>query len=357
MINILERYIAKTMMMATGLAALIVTGVSFLMIMLGELKNIGSGDYGIYQAMFYVLLRLPNEIYKFSPMLLLVGSIVGLSILSSHRELSVMRTSGFSVLRIIYSVLSAALLLILAISLVGEWIAPNLSYRAEVHKENAQNAGQVVVTATGVWFHVGNNFIHVQHVVGRQLLEGVTRYQFDDKHHLQAAYFAKTLSFQDNRWRMKDVIKTTFYDERTKSQSFPQAEWNLKFNANLLNVDLVDPNEMSLPKLAKFAHYLEKNGLQASEYRYDFWQRVFQPFASLIMIFLAIPFVLGASSTSTLGFRVMVGIMVGFTFFIANAFLGQLSIVYQLPAVLAAFLPLAAFLLIALFLSNRLIQR
>jgi lipopolysaccharide export system permease protein len=356
MTKILQRYIAKIIMSATGLAALIILGVLALVIVLKELKNLGEGDYGLAQVVIYVLLRLPNELYQFLPMLILLGAIMGLSILSSHRELAVMRASGFSMGQIITSVLMAAFMLTLGMSAIGEWIGPDLSYKAEVRKENAQNAGQAVVTASGVWFHVEDNFIHVQHVVGRQLLEGVTRYQFDNQRHLQAAYFAKTLSFKNKQWQMNDVVKTTFYKERTKSQSFPTATWDLKLNPNLLNVGLVEPSEMSLPKLSRLANYLEQNGLQSSEYRFDFWKRIFQPLASLVMVFLALPFVLGAESSSTMGWRILIGILVGFTFFILNAILGQLCIVFQLPAMLAAFLPAALFAVVGVYLSNRLIR-
>lgn len=357
MLKILERYIAKMIILATGLTALIITGVLFLIVLLRELKNIGEGDYGITQALFYVILRLPNELYHFSPMLILLGGIIGLSILSSHRELAVMRASGFSIRRIIYSVLSVALLLVLAISLLGETIGPSLSNKAEVRKENAQNAGQAVVTASGRWIHVDDNFVHIQHVVGRQLLEGVTRYQFDNTHHLLAAYYAKRLTLQNKHWQVNDMVKTTFYNGRTKSESFPQAEWNLKFNPNLLNAGLIDPNEMSLPKLVKYARYLQQNGLQATEFQFDFWQRIFQPFASLVMIFLALPFVLGTFSASTLGWRILIGILAGFAFFISNAVLSQVCIVYQVPTLLAAALPPLVFAIFGVFLSNRLIRR
>ncbi len=357
MIKILQRYIIKTTILATCLSAFIMTGVLFLMTLISELKHMGEGDYSFNQALIYVLLRLPNELYQFSPLFILLGSIIGLSILSSHRELAVMRASGFAVRQIIMSVLSAALLLVLMISIAAEWVGPRLSYKAEVRRENARNAGISVVTAAGVWFHIDDNFIHVQQVVGRQLLEGVTRYQFNNKHQLQAAYYAKTLSFQDNQWIMKDVVKTSFYPERTKSQSFPQTPLNLKLNQNLFNGGLVNPNEMSLPKLSKYIHYLEQNGLQSSEYEYDFWQRLFQPLASLVMIFLAIPFVLSTLSAATLGWRIVIGIMTGFAFFILNALLGQLCVVYQLPTPLAALLPPFLFAIIGVLLSNRLIRQ
>lgn len=357
MMRILDRYIAKTIIMATGLATVIIVGVLFLMTLLGELKYLGEGDYGITQAILFAIMRLPNELYQFSPLLILLGCILGLSALSTHKELAVMRASGFSVRQITICVLSAALILILLMGLVGEGVAPNLSYQAEVNKENAKHADEAVVTGRGVWFHVGNNFIHIQHVVGREMLEGVTRYQFDDNHHLQSAYYAKKLMLKGSQWLMDDVVKTSFYHERSKSETLAHDEWNIKINPNLLNVGLVEPSEMSLPKLTKFSRYLEKNGLQSSEYRYDFWRRIFQPLACLIMIFFAIPFVLGTLSAVTLGWRIIVGILAGFTFFISNALLGQLCIVFQVPAIFAAILPLMIFGVLGVFLTNSLVKR
>lgn len=357
MINTLQRYIIKSILLATLLITTVFVGIMGMLSLLGELKNIGEGDYGLMQAMLYVLMRLPNELYQLSPMLILLGSVVGLSVLSSYREISVMRTSGFSIRQILYGVLIAACIYVVMISYVGEWVAPRLSYKAEIHKENAQNAGQAVITASGVWFHVDNNFIHVKRVVNRQLLEDVTLYQFDRARHLKEAYFAKSLSYDNDHWVMNGVVKTMFYDNRTKSEALQHVDWNLQFNTNLLNVGLVDPNEMTLPKLAKFAGYLEENGLQSSEYRYEFWQRVFKPISALLMIFLAVPFVLGAFRHSPLGRRLLAGILTGFSFFILNALLGQLCIVYQVPALFAASLPLILFGFIGIYLSRKLIKQ
>lgn len=357
MLTILRRYIGKTIIASTALVALIIISVLFVITLLTELKDIGDGDYGFVQAIIYVLMRLPNDIYQFSPMLILIGCIIGLSVLSSSRELAVMRASGYAIRKIINSTFGAALLMIVVVTLIGEWVAPRWNHAAEMHKENAEHAGQAVVTAAGVWFHIDNNFIHVRQVIGRDLLEGVTRYEFDEQNHLKTAYYAKTMVLKNNQWVMHDVVKTQFYNERTRSQSFSEAPWGLKFNANLLKVGQVDPAEMSLPALIKFSHYLEKNGLQSSEYRYAFWQRIFQPLASLIMVFLALPFVLGVMSTATLGWRIVLGIFVGFGFFILNALLGQLCIVYQIPTMFAALLPLMLFALLGVFLSKQLIQR
>ena len=355
MLKILERYLAKSIMGATVVTAAVITAVLFIMTLLGEFKSLGQGDYSFSAAVIYACMRLPNALYQFSPLLILLGSIIGLSLIASHRELAVMRTSGFSIRRIIYSAFGAALVMILIISVIGEIIGPELSHRAEIRKNNAQNAGQAVVTSAGEWLHVDDNFIHIRHIVNRQQLEGVTRYQFDAEHHLLAAYYAKSMTQENDQWVMHDAVKTTFMTNRTMSELFPTLNFDLAFNSHLLNTSMEEPSEMSLTRLARFSRYLEKNGLQSSQYRFEFWGRLFTPLASLVMIFLAIPFVLGAFSQAAMGWRLMAGILAGFAFFIMNALLGQLCIVYQVPPLFAAVTPIMVFALFGIIMAKNLI--
>lgn len=357
MIKILERYIAKTLAISTGMTALVLMSVVFIMTFLAELKDMGQGDYGFMQALAYVFMRLPNDIYQYSSILLLLGSIVGLNILSTHRELIVMRAAGFSTHRIVRSVLMAAFAMVMSVSLLGEFIGPHLSAKAEIRKENAQNAGQAVITSAGVWFHVDNNFIHVDHILDRQKMQGITRYEFDHQHRLLASYYAKSMEDESNTWVMRDVVVTRFSQNRTQSALVDRLPLNLVLNTNLFTKGLLDANEMSLPRLTKFAKYLEQNGLQASEYRFGFWTRVLMPLSTLVMIFLAIPVVLSGMGPSQLSSRVLMGVLVGFSFFILNALLGQICIVFQVPPLTAALLPLVIFASLGVYLTRRLLAR
>jgi lipopolysaccharide export system permease protein len=350
--NLLSRYIGKTTILATLLIMLIFAGLLFFMGFLTELKNIGEGDYDIWQVLLYSVFSLPSKLYQFSPLCLLLGSVMGVGALSSHKELTMMRVAGFSLRQIIISVLASAGFLVLIGGILGEGAAPMLSYMAEIKKENARNGGQAVVTGNGVWFHVDNNFIHVKNVIDRHRLEGVTRYQFDEAQKLKAAYFAEQLTLKNHTWSADQVVKTAFYKDRTKSESLSASTWDIIFNPNLLNAGLLEAEEMSLSRLYRFIHYLKQNRLQSSEYEYEFWQRVFRPLASLLMIFLALPFVIGLLNKAALGRRILFAILIGFSFFIVNALLAQLSIVFQLPAFYAALFPLLLFALLGYFLVN-----
>jgi lipopolysaccharide export system permease protein len=353
MISILNRYVAKTVILATLLVMLVVIGLAYFINLLGELRDIGVGDYGIMQAAMHSLLELPYNIYAFFPMLVLLGGLLGLSTLASHHELIVMRVSGVSIRKIIHAVFGAACLLIILGMFIGEIIAPRTHYLADIHKSSEQSGGQAVVTAAGLWVHEGNSFVHIDRVMAHKHLEGVTRYEFDGKHRLLASYYAKTMDFQNGRWQLHDLSKTVINADRTTSQQLPEATWDLSLSPNILNVGMIEPEEMPLTKLAEYTRHLVKNGTQAAEFQFSYWKRVLQPLTILVMLFLAIPFVFTAPRSVNMGWQMLVGIVTGFVFYILDSLLGQLSVVYQLPPFFAALFPILLFAALGFLLMRR----
>lgn len=341
--NILERYIAKNVILATLLVLSVVTALCFIIGMLRELHDLGEGDYGFLQIVVHELLLLPHAIYQFFPMLVLLGGVVGLGMLASSHELMVMRAAGMSVLRIVRSVIYAALILTIIATLVGEGVAPKANYFAGKYKSLAETLGQAVVTMSGVWIHEGNNFIHIDSVLGRHHLVGVTRYEFNDAHRLLASYHANSLEFENGKWISYGLAKTTLHENKTVTEQIEKATWDLKLTPNLLNVGLADAEAMSLTKLQEYSHYLKQNRLQAGIFQLEFWQRVFQPFTTLVMVLLAIPFVFAAPRSVSMGRRILFAIIIGFVFYILHAFFGQFSIVFQFHPIIAALLPTIIF--------------
>lgn len=330
-------------MVSTALVFVVVLVLSFVINLLGELRDIGEGEYGFAQAILHVILMQPHTIYQLFPMLMLLGGVLGLGMLASNQELIVMRASGLSVGKIAKAVFMAALLLIVLATIAGEFLAPRANFLADQSKSSAQTNGQAVATTSGVWIHEGNNFLHVDHVLGREHLDGVTRYEFDDKHRLLASYYAKSVNFVNNQWVLHDLVKTTVQKDKMVSEQFPKATWQLKLTPNYLSVGLVKPEAMSLRKLAEYSLYLRQNHLQSSSFQLEFWKRVFQPLTTLVMILLAIPFVFSAPRSMSTGKRILFAIFIGFTFYIVNSFVGQFSIVFQFPPVIAAFIPALVF--------------
>lgn len=353
MIAILHRYIAKTVILATLVVLLVVAGLSYFINLLGELRDIGVGDYGLMQAAMHSLLELPYHVYMFFPMLMLLGGLLGLSILGSNHELIVMRASGVPIRHIMYSVLSAAIFLTLGGMFVGEVIAPHMHYLANTHKSTETSGGQAVATASGLWIHENNSFVHIDRVMPHQHLEGVTRYQFDNQHRMTASYFVKTMDFQNGHWQLHDGVKTSLDIDHVNSQKLKDTTWDLAINPNLLNMGLIAPEEMPLNQIVIFTRHLVKNGLQASEFQFSFWKRVLLPLTVLVMLFLAIPFVFTAPRALNIGRQMALGILTGFVFYILSSLLGQVSVIYQLSPFLAALFPILLFAVFGVVLMRR----
>ena len=190
---------------------------------------------------------------------------------------------------------------------------------------------------------LGNNFIHIDRVMAHDHLQGVTRYEFDQQHQLLAAYYAKELNFHQGNWNINDLVKTSFSPNRTVSQSFKQTRWDLKLNPAVLDIGLIEPEELPLNSLWNYTHHMVSNGLQAKDFQFSFWKRVLQPLTILVMLFLAVPFVFSAPRSVTLGWQLLLGVVVGFIFYIINGILGELCIVFQLSPFIAALLPIVLF--------------
>ena len=110
--TLLDRYIARTLLSAVALvmAALLMLGMLFVFI--GEQGNVGIGHYGMLDALQYSAMTLPQFALESFPAGALIGALLGIGVLARSHELTVMRASGMSKLRLSAAVLISAALLI-----------------------------------------------------------------------------------------------------------------------------------------------------------------------------------------------------------------------------------------------------
>ena len=112
----------------------------------------------------------------------------------------------------------------------------------------------------------------------------------------------------------------------------------------------IEPSQQSLPQLYQSVQFRKVIGQDAGPFEFAFWRRLMLPFATLVMILLAVPIVDGPLRTVTMGVRIVAGISVGFVFYMLNQFLGPMSLIYQVPPVIAAVMPVLVFALIGGYL-------
>lgn len=346
--KIITRYLGITIITYVSLVTLFLLGLHMFVEFLHEFPSIGEGNYGLLQSVVYVLLMLPADIYQFFPMASLVGSIIALGLLASHSELIVMRLSGMSLLGIAAAVVKAALVLIVIITFIGEVLSPAaLSYAAKI-KTTAMSGGKILLTHQGMWLYAKQSFTHINSLTNSHELQGITRYQFDPDRKLQTASHAVSGFYNKDKgyWIFNNVLQTGFGTKLITSAKFPEQRWHFVFNPKLIGAMHINTDQKSIFKLYAYVKYRIKSGLDASSYAIAFWQRIFAPFATLVMVLLAIPFVFGIPRSTTMGLRMLLGVITGFGFYIVHQFVGPMSVVFQVPPFLAALLPLLIFTII-----------
>ena len=351
---IIHKYLTKTVISTIFLVVLLLLGLEIFIEFTREFPDVGTGDYGLLQVFAYVPMMLPLDVYQLFPMAGLLGSMMGLGILASHSELVVMRASGMSIFDITKAVLKAAALLAIVMFIVGEVFAPLLQHKANIYKTEALGSGQTLVTRHGgIWVRTGNNFVHIDKVLSRGQIEGITRYTFNDENRLQLSSFANSGQYENKKWIFYNVQQTNFQDNGTTNQNFAKQQWDMNLSPKLLGIADIDTDQKSLPELYTYIQYLKQSGLNYNNYQFTLWQRIFQPLATLVMILLAVPFVFGPLRTVTMGLRILTGIVMGFGFYILNQFVGPMSMVYQIPPFIAAILPTVVFSLLGAFMINK----
>ena len=350
---IVARYLFKSSFVSTLMVMAVLIILQGFITFLGELNDMGMGDYHAWQAMQYVLLCVPYELQKCLPMALLLGHLLGLGALARHHEILVLSVSGMSQLRILKIAFMGALIIVLGISLMVECVAPKGRHLAKRLKLVATSQGQTLRTHYGTWVRHNNNFIHIEKILPGKQLAGITWYELDKEHRIQRASYAAEAHYGQGHWVLSQLRETIFTNDSVHIHEEVSRIWAIKLNPKFLLADTVNPDELSLTTLLRYIRYLQRNHRHLGNYGFAFWKRILQPVVMALMVFICVPFVFGEQRNRSIGTRVFYGCLFGFGVYLVNEFLGPFSLVYQVPPWLAASFPILLFSGIALSFLTR----
>lgn len=353
LLRILDWYIARTLISHTLLVVAVLVGLFSFVTFVDQLQDLGVGGYDLYQLARYVVLTIPQRLHELLPMAALLGTILGLSVLAGGSELVVMRAAGISLLRIVGSVLQAALIFVLFNLLLSELITPVTETAAQRGRAEALQETIDQQTDYGLWMRDRYTFINVGEVLPDLTLLDVGVFEFDENRRLRSVVRATEGRFIQDRWRLVGVRQTLFEKNRVRKVETAAAYWSSALAPDILSVFLVRPEQLSVWRLARYIEHLRANAQDTARYELAYWQKIVAPFAVAVMVILAVPFVFGQQRSGAMGRNLFAGIMVGLGFYLANKGFGYVVLVYGIPPVLGAALPTALFLAGALVLLRR----
>ena len=337
--SILDRYIAKTVIMGTLMTLLVLGSLLAFVDFVSEMSDVGKGQYDIFDAFIFVLLSLPKRIYELFPTAVLLGSLLSLGVLAGNSELTVIRASGISITRIVRSVLQAGLMLVAMVAFLGEVLVPVSERQAQTIRATALQQNISLGGQHGFWARDGLNYIYVGRVYPDYHLENLDIYELDEGKKLYRVTQAKSASYVDDIWHLSEVSRTYLGEPTIRSEAIDDLSWPKVLNPELFNVVSVKPGNMSAIDLYRYSHYLQDNELDSSHYLLAFWIKVITPISSLVMLLIAMPFVFASQRSSGAGGRLMMGLLLGIGFFLLNRTMNHLGQVYGLDPLFSAAFP------------------
>jgi lipopolysaccharide export system permease protein len=337
--KLLDRYIGQTVLFSCLIVLLAIIGLDVLFAFIDELKDL-SDRYTLGIAVRYVLLSIPGSVYEFIPLSCLVGCLIGLGLLASSSELTVMRAAGVSKFRIVLSVSRPVILLVVLAGLIGEFVVPVTGQQATVERAKAHGGGRAVGTQYGVWHREGDWMMHFNAIERDGTVHGLTLYEFNADRQLIASSFAQKALYQNGHWQLQQLRTTHFEGDRNRVEIRDTERWDSELKPELLELLSMEPSDMSIEGLYRFNQYMNSQHLKAATHELEFWSKLLQPLAIFSLVLIAVSFVFGSLRSVTMGQRVLVGILVGLVFKFSQDLLGPASTVYGFSPLVAILSPI-----------------
>ena len=347
--RVIQRYLSVEITAAT---LLVITALLMLFAFLDlvhELGDLGKGNYRLLGISGYVLLQIPGHIYELFPIAALIGTLFALAQLVANSEYTVMRISGVSIPRMVLALVEIGLLFSVLTFIFGEFVAPPAEQFAQRLRLKAITGVIAQEFRSGLWVKDERSFVNVAQVMPDAVLLGVKIYEFDGEHQLRTISLAQRGEYlSNNRWRLRNVVQTSFEGTRTTVNRLAEASWRSVLEPDLLNLLLVAPEQMSAWSLYSYLQHLRENNQQTSRYEIAFWNKLIYPFAVLVLMVLALPFSYYQQRVGGIGAKVFAGIMLGIGFTMLGRLFTYLGLLNSWPPFWSALLPTLMFLSLAM---------
>lgn len=348
----LDRYIGRHLLTSITLVLSVMLAMTLFFVLVDALPDYGKGSFGFYEIARYVLFSQARQLYELFPMATLIGTLMALSALALNSELIAMRAAGVSVPRIMLAAMKTGLALILAVVLFGEFVVPTAENEAQLGRAQALAAG-LQQKGTGLWLRDGAVFVNIGEVLPDLSLLRLNIYQLDDQARLSVQTSAQRAWHEAGAWRLEAVRESRIEKNRVRVRQLQDLTWQSVLTPEMVNVFSIRPEGLSMLQLARYIEHLRQNSQDTARFRLAFWQKLLLPFATAVMMLLAAPFVFRHFRSGGMSQRIFIGIMLGLTFVVLNRSFGYFGLIYGLPPVLGAAMPIVLFLLLALGLLRR----
>lgn len=304
----------------------------------------GNGDAELWR---YVTLRIPQLINQFLPFSVLLGTLVTLATLNQNSEIVIFKASGISAHQILAPLIAVAFGIAVVHFLFSELVLVNTNRQLDAWESIDYGAVPPdAPTSGGAWVREGGMLFHAGRVLGLGMetrLEDLTAYDRTGGA-LRGIVRAESARPIAGGWRLERVRR--FDVARGTQEVLPSLTITTEIDSARFTTRAVDPDQTPFWTLRKAIREVRAAGRPVDTLVAGLHHKISGPLSAMLMPLLGAVAAFGLARSGKLFVRAVVGMALGFAYFIADNFMLAMGEFGAAPPWLAAWAPFLLFFLV-----------
>ena len=348
--KLLDRYIVKQLLLPIFFCSCALIFLVLMVDVFDYLDELVRYKTPFHHILYYYLLLLPETFVSTIPWASLLGTIYLLTYFNYHNEITAMKVAGLEITSIIRPILLIGFLIGIGTFLISDQIVPITSQKASVilkerieqKKINTPPKQQVFENVT---YYGGKNRLYYARnfYVKEERLEDFIVLWLDPHRNVKKKTVAREAKWTGSSW---ELHQSTDYTLEPKGEMLGEP----LFQAVAVYPEINEPpgeflkavNEgelISYRDLKEYVKKLRENGVKLSTEVVTLHHKLSFPWASLVMMFLSVPFLAKTTTRRFIAINVLACIFFVFLFHISGAILLALGKAGKLFPILSVWTP------------------
>lgn len=341
-------YMAKMFLIRVFSVAALLVLVLMSLDLLGESgKILAYPENGEAELWTYVSLRAPQIIAFALPFSVLLGALVTLATLNQNSEVISMKSGGLSAHQILAPLILASMLVFIGSFLFNDLVvAPSTARLSAWQKVEFGPIPEEANVRTNIWVKDGDNLVNAKTVTGRGsnvVLGDVTLFTRTENG------LKSLLQAEEGRFSNSGLTVTTVteFNVRTGAEEKKDSlELGNGLQPDQFTLSDVNAEGLSWLQLRSAIQELKQAGRPTMDLEGALWHKIAKPLSAVLMPLLGAVAAFGLARSGQLFIRAVIGMALGFAYFVAENFALAMGNIGAYPPLLAAWAPFILFFLI-----------
>ncbi|NLK07701.1 MAG: YjgP/YjgQ family permease [Firmicutes bacterium] len=284
--------------------------------------------------------KLPSVIVLTLPLSVLFSTLLALGRLAKDNELTIMRTAGLGVFRILAPIFALGLLVSGAVYWANEKVVPEMNHKeANLIREIVFTDAPPSVDEQVFFRDPDERFFYIEKVDSHnEKMQKIMVYDMKSGPYPRLIT-AETGYYSGEVWELEDgIVQELDEDGFVKGQArFQHMELPLTGSPERFFGQQKTTSEMSRAELREYIDLFQQSGLSVDDFVVDYYLKLGLPFASLVFVLLGAPLCFRFSRGGKM-LGVIFSLIIMFLYYIATSVARSLGANGVLPPLLAAWL-------------------